>query len=49
MIDKAVRQAAIEFCRYTLTWRYDMDPIRARDGVAEYELELPTCALIDPG
>ena len=47
MIDRAVRQAAIEFCRFTRTWREALDPFRARDGVAEYELDLPACALIE--
>lgn len=47
MIDRAVLNAAIEFCVYTLTWTKHLYPMKVREDVAEYQLQVPGCALID--
>ena len=47
MIDKAILNAAIEFCVYTLTWTKHLYPAKVREDVAEYQLMVPGCALID--
>ena len=38
LILSAVRTAAIEFCRKSLYWQEEMDPVPIIKGVAEYEL-----------
>lgn len=41
IIDNAIRNAAIEFCDYTYTWREVLDAARVRDGVADYDIDAP--------
>ena len=41
IIDEAIRDAAIEFCHFTYTWREELDAIRVRDGVSDYEIDAP--------
>ena len=42
LILSAVRTAVIEFCRKSLYWQEETDPVTTVAGVAEYELYAPT-------
>lgn len=42
LILSAVRTAVIEFCRKSLYWQEETDPVPIIKGVAEYELYAPT-------
>jgi len=41
IVERAVRQAAIEFCEVTLTWRQALADITLADGAASYTLTPP--------
>jgi hypothetical protein len=43
IVDEAIRQAAIEFCDYTNTWRLELDAKRVRAGVTDYDIDVPKC------
>lgn len=47
IVDQAIRNAAIDFCRYTLTWRYTLSPINVVADTAEYALTPPSDSLIE--
>ena len=42
VVEQYVREAAIEACERTLTWRYEQPRIRLPTGAAEYAYESPT-------
>ena len=42
LILSAVRTAVIEFCRKSLYWQEEADPVTLTEGVAEYALSAPT-------
>ncbi len=42
MIDDAIRDSAIEFCDFTYTWRLELDAERVRDGVSDYDIDVPS-------
>ena len=42
VVEQYVREAAIEACERTLTWRYEQPRIRLTTGAAEYAYESPT-------
>jgi hypothetical protein len=46
---RRIRDAAIEFCRETQIWEEELDPIRIREGVLDYDIEGDQleCAEID--
>lgn len=49
MIEQAILNATIEFCRESLWWRVDHDPITAMPSVSEYDLSAPSgSAIIRP-
>lgn len=41
IIDDAIRDSAIDFCDYTYTWREVVTPVRVRDGVSDYDIDVP--------
>ncbi|MCG7931970.1 MAG: hypothetical protein N0E44_18210 [Candidatus Thiodiazotropha lotti] len=43
IVDEAIRQAAIEFCDFTYTWRLELDAKRVRAGVSDYDIDAPKC------
>jgi hypothetical protein len=43
IVDEAIRQAAIEFCDDTYTWRLELDAKRVRAGVTDYDIDAPKC------
>ena len=40
--EQAVRDACIEFCKESLIWREQMDPLSSIKGEPVYELDVPT-------
>lgn len=38
-VDRAIRDAAIQFCRESLVWQETLPPIQLKSGVALYEVE----------
>lgn len=46
LLDRGVVFAARDFCGITHAWRADAESLRARDGVATYDLDTPSCAEI---
>jgi hypothetical protein len=49
LVLRRIRDTAIEFCRETQIWEYELDEIRMKEGVLEYEIEgdQPSCTDID--
>jgi hypothetical protein len=49
--DALIMQKAItvahEFCEHTQVWTCELDPIKVRDGVQDYDLDQPSYARID--
>lgn len=42
ILDRALRQASIEFFTESTTWTYTMDPMAVVEGETEYQVELPS-------
>lgn len=43
---KAIRDAAIDFCKRSLAWSQELDPVPAVAGNADYDLDTPDDAII---
>lgn len=46
MVKSALTRSALDFCRLSMAWQEDLDPIQVKAGVAQYELDLPSGALL---
>lgn len=46
VMNRALVNAAIEFCDRTLTWRTEIDTQGVNDGTNEYDLEVPSCGRV---